>query len=307
MTLCNQARPTVHLIQPSKSAQPMVQNRGSFPPPSPAWLHRLIPSSRRQEAGQGVTKGLAQSPTSRLIPNGSRGAHRGGLPTVRKTVAERWSSAVQTRGGRSGTLGRWVAEDKEGARGTLGWAEGRQGMAVSSARKTTVENSGSQRHWPATRLQPVAIQRGVDAGPLGWLRQWKRWAGGGAHWWKETVGGRVEQAWIEQGGEEAKRNRVSPLDLALLLNAVKTGGDGKNVGELEAPVGMVAAPVWKLACGLNAAADGWAAPVWLFSRISKQLRLLNSKRMPSITLQILNICMILNLSFLNNYLNCSDF
>jgi hypothetical protein len=48
--------------QPASAFRPMGQNKGPLPPPpSPARLRRPIPTSRRQEAGQGVAKGLAQS------------------------------------------------------------------------------------------------------------------------------------------------------------------------------------------------------------------------------------------------------
>jgi hypothetical protein len=99
---------------------------------------------------------------------------------VGKAAVERRSSAVRTRGGRSGTLGEWVAEEEREARGTLVWAGGGQRAAIDGELvwgrwqwRIAVPGIDDQR----LGLQPGATQRGGDGGPSGQLRRWRRWVG----------------------------------------------------------------------------------------------------------------------------------
>jgi hypothetical protein len=49
---------------------------------------------------------------------------------VVKSMAERWSTGVWSRGCRSATAVRRVARDQGGARGALGWARGGRSVLV---------------------------------------------------------------------------------------------------------------------------------------------------------------------------------
>jgi hypothetical protein len=142
-------------IWPSQLKQPgppehsnLCQKTGDHFPPSSAQLRQLILANRQWEAGQGGAIELGWNLRTRLVPVWRRGARRGGLPTVRKTAAEGRSSATRTRGGQSGTSGRWAAEDEEGARGTLHWARGWWGMAIDSGLRE--EDDGGEQWLPAS-------------------------------------------------------------------------------------------------------------------------------------------------------------
>jgi hypothetical protein len=180
------ARSMGHLAQPGKSCPDhwrflaQETKQGNQSPSSCRWLRRPIPASWRWLTRKGGAGDLAQSLRSILLPIGWRGPHRGGQPMVGKTAAERRSSALRMGGGRSGTSGRWAVEDEGEGHGNLGWAGRGWGAAVNSEhvqRKMTVENGSSDIADQWLGLLPGATQRGGDDGPMGRLRQWRRWVG----------------------------------------------------------------------------------------------------------------------------------
>jgi hypothetical protein len=65
---------------------------------------------------------------------------------------------------------------------------------------------------------------------------------------------------------------------------------------------------WSGCCRSDSAADRRAPHGLLFfQNFQNQFKLVNSKKMPSITPKIPKFCMRLDWSILNNFLNCVDF
>jgi hypothetical protein len=108
MPLLQWAQSTGHSTQPVGIGPSPLGTFGSEQKtgdsPSPRGGSSEIPARQQRVAREGGAEGLAQNLRSLLRPIRWRGAHRGSLRMVRKTVAERRSSAVWTGGGRSGTL-----------------------------------------------------------------------------------------------------------------------------------------------------------------------------------------------------------
>jgi hypothetical protein len=80
--------------------------------------------STRLTCFKGDAGELDQKLRHRLRPVGWRGAHRGSLATLRKTVAERWSSVERMRSCQSWTSGWVVAVGNGETCGAIGWAGG---------------------------------------------------------------------------------------------------------------------------------------------------------------------------------------